>query len=69
MVNDETVWFDVEEVRETEKAYLFNIEGDEMWVPKSQVRGRKKDDGKIVRVELTSWIASQKGLTDPKDDR
>lgn len=69
MSKPETVWYDVSELSETDLAYFFEIEGDEMWIPKSQLKARKKEDGKIVRVELTTWIAEQKGLYDSQDEQ
>lgn len=64
-MNDDIVWFDVVQERESEGAFLFVVEGEEMWIPKSQVRARRKDPaGKIVRCEFTRWIADKKGLLD-----
>jgi len=63
----EHVWFDVEQKRETDSAYLFDFieEGEAFWIPKSQVGAhRTDDDDKIVRVELTHWIAKKKGLVE-----
>lgn len=64
----EHLWFDVEQKRETDSAYLFDFieEGEEFWIPKSQVGAylTDDDDEKIVRVELTHWIAKQKGLVE-----
>ncbi len=62
MKNDDTSWFDCTFVRETELAMLLEIEGEELWIPKSQIGASKKKDGKPIRVELTDWIARQKGL-------
>lgn len=64
-LDGETIWFDVVEVDETEKAYLFTFEKvpDDLWIPKSQCGGRRRNENKkIVRVELSAWIAKEKGL-------
>jgi hypothetical protein len=44
---------------ETDKAYLVEIDGDEYWIPKSQVEDI--DEGAMV-IEMTEWIALEKGL-------
>lgn len=65
--NDETVWVDVQQLNETEKAWLFGLveSGEEVWIPKSQVRAKKKDaDGTIGRIEITKWMARQKGIVE-----
>jgi len=61
----EGIDFDVEVVKETEKAFLLRVDGDEeeIWVPKSQVI----EDGALLEGEtgtmtLTTWVAEQKGL-------
>ena len=47
------MWFTVRRVRETGAAYLLEFEdGDEHWIPKSQI-GARKFDGDEGRVELT----------------
>jgi hypothetical protein len=50
--------------RETEKALLVEIGGEELWIPKSQIHDdsevyREGDTGKLV---ITEWIAREKGL-------
>jgi hypothetical protein len=50
--------------KETEAALLVNIEGEEMWIPKSQIDDdsevyKKDTEGTLV---ITEWIAKQKGL-------
>lgn len=50
-------------VRETEKAYLFCIEGEEHWFPKSQTKERGE-----THIIVTVWIAEQRGLADYDDD-
>jgi hypothetical protein len=44
---------------ETDKAYLVEIDGDEYWIPKSQVEDIH--EGAMV-IEMTEWIALEKGL-------
>lgn len=65
----ETIWFDVVDTgRSTEKAMLLEIEGKELWIPRSQLRARKKDkDGQVVRAELTRWFATKTGLATTSD--
>ncbi len=63
--SDRTVTIEnVECIRESANAILVRIDGDEMWIPQSQVHAdsevwRKGDEGKLV---ITKWIAEQKGL-------
>lgn len=55
---------DVYVVRETGNALLCDINGEEMWIPKSQI----SDDSEIWEGEqegtlvISAWIARQKGL-------
>jgi chemotaxis signal transduction protein len=48
---------------ETAKAVLFEIDGDEYWIPLSQifkvVRTKSKGEDEIV---MSEWIAKEKGL-------
>ena len=60
-----TVEFDdVECVKETEKAILVDIEGDEYWIPKSQV----DDDSEVYEEDtegtlvISEWFANKEGL-------
>lgn len=48
-------------IRETEAAVLIKVDGDEHWIPLSQVSEMHKvgDDGRIV---VAQWVASQKGF-------
>jgi hypothetical protein len=49
--------FDLEElVKETDKAWLVKIEGEEMWLPKSQV----EIEDEIVFIP--EWLAKEKDL-------
>lgn len=46
---------------ETEKAILVTIENEEYWIPKSQC-GEYPEEGWFGTIEITDWIARQKGL-------
>lgn len=66
---DGTVWIDAEIQNETDKAWLIMTDEGTLWVPKSQVGGRKKDEsGTVVRVEVAAWWARKNGLADDKDE-
>lgn len=51
-------------VRETDAAFLIEIDGERHWIPKSQVSGsdRLSEGDEDVTVSVTEWIADQKGL-------
>lgn len=67
-IGDDTIWIDVFVVRETELAYLFQTEAGDVWVAKSTIGARKKEEGDVlVRIEIPTWIAKKKGLLDAKD--
>jgi Ser-tRNA(Ala) deacylase AlaX len=51
-------------VRATSKAILVDVDGEEVWIPQSQVHDdsevwRAGDEGKLV---ISEWIAKRKGL-------
>lgn len=55
---------DVACLRATEKAILVNVDGEELWIPLSQVDDDSEvysegDEGTLI---ITAWIARQKGL-------
>jgi hypothetical protein len=57
------VYIDVLIIKETDKAFLVNVDGETMWLPKSQVAD--PDDytvGDKCEIGITEWIANQKGL-------
>jgi hypothetical protein len=66
-VDDETYEAEAFVKQATNKALLCEIEGDEYWIPLSQIRhggdvtpdSGKGDEGTII---MTQWIAEQKGL-------
>lgn len=55
---------DVVCLRSTDKAILVDIDGDEHWIPQSQVH----EDSEVYRqgqtgtLVITQWIAKQRGL-------
>jgi hypothetical protein len=60
-----TVLIQVEEVKvETDLAFLFVIDGDEVWVPKSVID--EPDDIEVrdeeIEIEIHEWWASREGL-------
>lgn len=58
MNKPQTVKLDAYIVRETENAYLLNVEDEkQMWFPKSQVVDN--DDGTF---SIALWLAQKKGL-------
>ncbi len=55
---------DVTAVRDSDKAVLCDIEGEEIWIPKSQIHAdsevyAKETEGALI---ITRWIAEQKNL-------
>jgi hypothetical protein len=52
--------------RASEKAVLVEIDKKEYWIPKSQIVDTTFDEnsepGDIGEIEMTGWIAEQKGL-------
>lgn len=63
--NDETVEIDVDRfVRETEKALLVEIDGEQHWLPKSQLLDIDSDDNESGTVTVRHWLAVEKGLVD-----
>ena len=56
---------DVEVRHRTDKALLVVIEGDEYWIPISQIRWEEttvEDAGNVGTLAMSQWIAEQKGL-------
>jgi hypothetical protein len=50
------VTLEATEIRETDAAWLLEIDGEEIWLPKSQVEW----DGEYVT--LPEWLAEERGL-------
>jgi hypothetical protein len=47
-----------EKVTETNKAWLLDIQGEEIWIPKSQCDINEDDH----TIEIPEWLADKKGL-------
>lgn len=62
--NDVHYFDDVLALRETEKGLLVQYEGEEFWVPKSQISSdsevSEKDDQGVLAIP--EWLAEEKGL-------
>lgn len=60
------VYIDVEEiVYETAAAFLFRVDGKEIWIPKSQMADPddySEGDIDVSDVAITEWIAKQKEI-------
>lgn len=59
------VHLDVEKVvRQTDSAFLLVIDGEDYWIPKSQIADPEtyEPGDENVTVSVTEWIAKQKGL-------
>jgi hypothetical protein len=51
--------FEFEEIRfETLLAYLLIVDGEEIWIPKSQIIAIDKRD---MQAEISLWLAEKKG--------
>ena len=66
MMNDHE-YIDVEYIKyETDAAFLFVVDGEEIWLPKSQLPDWEESGLEVgdedVEVCITHWIAEQKGL-------
>ncbi len=54
---------DVEILRETGKALMVEVEGEEIWLPISQVKPDPEHEvGYVGEISITEWIAEQKGI-------
>lgn len=61
-----TLLIQVEEVkRETDLAFLFDIDGDEQWVPKSCINEPDEiEEGFTeIEVEIAEWFCQQENLS------
>lgn len=66
MSDSNWVHLDVDEVKKiTAKAMLVEIDGDELWLPLSQISEPESfEEGDTeITVSVSEWIAAQKGLT------
>ena len=64
MPDDDVEIEDVQAIRETEKALLCQIKGEEIWVPRSQIREESdvKDAGDDGTLVVSNWFATKEGL-------
>lgn len=55
---------DVECLRQTDNAILCDIDGEQVWIPLSQVDDDSEviDEGDCGRLVVSRWIAEAKGL-------
>lgn len=53
-------------LKSTSKALLVNVDGEEMWIPKSQIHDDSEvfddDEHSQGTLVISEWIAEQKGL-------
>jgi len=53
-------------IAETPQALMVEIDGDEYWIPKSQIHDDSEvynnDDGSEGELVITGWLAKEKGL-------
>jgi len=62
--NKKTIEIDIDRIKlETDKAILVIIDDEEIWLPKSQITYNENHDlDKPQEIEISEWIAEQKGL-------
>lgn len=59
------IHIEVDEVaRETQKAFLLRIDGEEYWIPFSQIADAEDySEGDVnVSMSISEWIANEKGI-------
>ena len=66
MSNDKYVNLEVTILNETQKAYNVKLNGQELWMPKSQIRVQSKEGDK-ASIQATEWIMKAKGLKYDED--
>ncbi|MBI4145235.1 hypothetical protein HY493_03440 [Candidatus Woesearchaeota archaeon] len=52
-------------VRETDKALCLEIDGEKVWIPKSQIRDGLsgcEEEGEVVCLTIPFWLAEEKDL-------
>jgi len=49
-------------IHEGENAMLVDVDGDEVWIPLSQIDEIHRDELPFPQLVVTRWIAKQKGL-------
>jgi len=64
MQNDSIEFAEVEVLKETEKALLCKIGGEDWWIPKSQLREENEvsGEGDVGKLVISEWLATEKGL-------
>ena len=62
---DKVKFEDVRALRETTRAVLVSIDGDEYWVPKSQIDDDSEvwQDGQQGDLVVSEWWAAREGLS------
>lgn len=66
-LSKDPVWYAVGGtfVQETEDAILLEVEGNNVWLPKSQIMyDEERERGEYMEVELPDWLCEDKGLND-----
>lgn len=60
--SDDDVTLDVELVAETDRAIRVRVDGDEEWIPLSQVRDRDVHErGDVGTITIPRWLAADRG--------
>jgi len=55
--------FEVEFKHETDLAVLVVYQGDEIWLPKSQIEGLiPAEEGDEIKISIPEWIAEEKEM-------
>ena len=62
--SDSVTFENVKGVRSTEKALLCEIDGEEHWIPQSQITENSEVwcEGDVGKLVVTRWLAEQKGI-------
>ena len=50
-----------DKLNETDLAILLDSDGEEVWIPKSQIKDEYEEDG-LLCLEIPEWLAIEKGL-------
>lgn len=62
MGNKEMVEFELEQIRETDAAYLLADGACEVWIPKSQIEEEETMPNGLLRIVIPEWLANAKEL-------
>lgn len=61
---EEMIDVDVQVLKSTDKAVLVETEdGEEVWLPLSQIEGDLPDEGSRGTIQVASWLAKKNGWT------